>query len=162
MLVDWEEVLRDLESDSDRCADRLDWVAKRNLIRAFQESESVDDADPWLRSLDLAYHLLDPEQGLYFGLEQSGAMRGVPGEADVQRAILHPPETTRALIRGECIRKFGDAVVSAQWDHVTLRSSRGPVKVSLLDLFAPSDVRRYRLALKRAASPEELQTLLNL
>lgn len=162
MVADWDEVLRDLEADPERCADRLDWVAKRNLLRAFQESESLADGDPWLRSLDLAYHLLDPEQGLYFGLEQSGAMRGVPEEADAQRAILHPPETTRALVRGECIRKFGDAVVSAQWDHVTLRGSRGLLKVSLLDLFAPQEVRRYRDALMRAASPDELQTLLNL
>ncbi|MBL9172825.1 MAG: proteasome accessory factor PafA2 family protein [Verrucomicrobiales bacterium] len=162
ILADWDEVLRDLEADPERCADRLDWVAKRSLIRAFQESESLEPGDPWLRSLDLAYHSLDPEEGLYFGLEQSGAMRGVPEESEVQRAIQHPPETTRAWVRGECIRKFGDAVVSAQWDHVTLRGGSGWVKVSLMDLFAPSDVRRYRDALSRASSPDELKTLLNL
>ncbi len=162
LVSDWDEVLADLEAEPSLCRDRLDWVAKRELIREFQAAESLSDDDPWLRSLDLAYHLLDPAEGLYLGLEQAGVMRGVPGEPDVERAAGYPPETTRALIRGDCIRKFGSAVVSAQWDHVTLQGRGGPVKVSLLDLFAPSDIRHYHHAIERAVSPDELRTLLNL
>ncbi|MBN8247869.1 MAG: proteasome accessory factor PafA2 family protein [Verrucomicrobia bacterium] len=162
LVADWEAVLEDLEADPVRCQDRLDWVAKRELIRGFQAAESVADDDPWLRSLDLAYHLLDPDNGLYFGLEQSGCVRGVPDAAAVARAGIQPPESTRALIRGACIQRFGDAVASAQWDHVTLQGRGGPVRLSLLDLFAPEDIRRYHAAVMRAASPEELQSLLNL
>lgn len=162
LLTEWSEVLDDLEVDPVRCRDRLDWVAKRELIREFQAAKSLSDDDPWLRSLDLAYHHLDSAEGLYFGLEQAGAMRGVPDEEAVRQAAGHPPKTTRALIRGDCIRKFGSAVVSAQWDHVTLQGTRGPVKVSLLDLFAPLDIQRYHSALMRASSPDELQILLNL
>lgn len=162
LVADWDEVLTDLGEDPARCRDRLDWVAKRELIQEFQASQLLSKEDPWLRSLDLTYHLLDPAEGLYFGLEQAGAMRGVPGLQDVRQAATHPPETTRALIRGACIRKFGPAVVSAQWDHVTLQGTHGPVKVSLLDLFASSDIQRYHSAVLRAASPDELQTLLNL
>ncbi|MCW5556967.1 MAG: proteasome accessory factor PafA2 family protein [Verrucomicrobiae bacterium] len=159
---DWEAVLNDLEADPARCRDRLDWVAKRELIREFQAAEGVSEDDPWLRSLDLTYHLLDSQGGLYFGLEQSGWVRGVPEESAVCKAALHPPESTRALIRGACIRRFGPAVLSAQWDHVTLQGTQGPIVLSLLDLFAPPEIRRYHDAVLRATSPDELQSLLNL
>ena len=161
VLADWDRVLADLEGDPAQCADRLDWVAKRSLILDFQRSESLSADDPWLRSLDLAYHHLDPASGLYFGLEQAGGLRGVPAPEAATLALTHPPQTTRALIRGTCIRKFGPAVVSAQWDHVPLRGRNSQVVVSLLDLFAPSDLRRYHDAVLRATSPDELKTLLD-
>lgn len=160
LVQDWETVLNDLEIDPTRCRNRLDWVAKYTLIREFQEAQGVADDDAWLQSLDLAYHHLDPDQGLYAGLEQAGAMLGVPAEENVRRAAHHPPDTTRALIRGLCIQKFGPAVLSAQWDHVTLEGRRGPVRISLLDLFASEDLSRYRLAVEKAKFPDEISTLL--
>lgn len=162
VVTKWELVLNDLEADPTRCRDRLDWVAKYSLIREFQECQGVADDDPWLQSLDLAYHHLDPEHGLYLGLEQAGAIRGVPAEDEVRRAGQHPPETTRALIRGLCIQKFGTAVISAQWDHVTFEGRRGPVRISLLDLFAPETLSRYRAAVEKASFPDEIPTLLKL
>src|SRR5665213_1898735 len=77
----WGRTLNDLEADPMRCRDRLDWVAKLAMVREFQESQNLDDDDPWLRSLDLEYHRLDREAGLYYGLEQQGAMIGVPDDA---------------------------------------------------------------------------------
>ena len=41
-------------------------------------------------------------------------------EAEVQRAIEHPPEDTRAWFRGACIRRFPAAVVAAGWDSLVL------------------------------------------
>ncbi len=144
-----------------RCRDRLDWVAKFALLREFQAAENVADDDPWLRSLVLAYHLLDPEQGLYFGLERAGLMRGVPAEAVVLDAMRQPPRTTRAYVRGRCVQKFGPAVLGAQWDHVTLQGCEWPLKISLLDLFASDEVLRYGREVDAAGSPDELRTLLS-
>ena len=106
LWADWNQVLTDLETDPMRCRDRLDWVAKLALIRQFQAAQNIGDDDPWLRSLDLEYHRLDLEAGLYYALEQSGAMAGAPDEAAVRRAISEPPRSTRACIRGRCIQKF--------------------------------------------------------
>jgi proteasome accessory factor A len=161
-VADWEAVLADLEQDPVRCRDRVDWVAKRELIGAFQAAQSIADDDPWLQSLDLEYHRLDPEHGLHLGLEQAGEVRGMPSEDAVRRALAAPPETTRALIRGLCIQKFGPRVVSAQWDHVTLQGRTGPIRISLLDLFASSEVSRYRSAVEQARFPDELPALLKL
>ena len=157
LVADWEVVLNDLEADPLRCRDRLDWVAKLALIRDFQAAQSIADDDPWLQSLDLEYHRLDFDAGLYFGLEQSGAMRGVPSEVAVQRAMFEPPETTRALIRGKLIQRFSAAVLSAQWDHVTLACGDGELKVSLLEMFAPERIAFVAQAIAASASPAELR-----
>lgn len=153
----WRDVLDDLATDPLRCRDRLDWVAKLGLLREFQAAENLADDDPWLRSLDLEYHRLDPQEGLYFGLEQAGAFRGVPDPVDVERAIHEPPSDTRAAIRGFCVTKFGAAVTAAQWDHVTLATRDGPLRIDLTDLFEPGRVRALRAALEAAASPDDLR-----
>lgn len=162
VVEDWAGTLDDLERDPVVCRDRLDWVAKYQLIREFQAAEGVGDDDPWLQSLDLAYHHLEVSEGLYFGLEQSGAMRGVPDEEMVRNATTLPPASTRAAVRGRCIGKFPTAVVAAQWDHITLQCSTSLLKIPLTDLFAPEAVLRYRAAVEQASSPDELRTLLNL
>lgn len=161
LVKDWEEVLTDLERDVMLCRDRLDWVAKLGLIREFQESHQIGDEDPWLQSLDLEYSRLDLEKGLYYGLEQHGAMRINVPEADVQRATHNPPASTRAYVRGKCIQKFSDQVQSAQWDHITLEGTNGPIKISLMDLFAPSEIMHYARAVDAARSPDDLKELVN-
>jgi hypothetical protein len=59
------------------------------------------------------------------------------------------------------VQKFGAAVQSAQWDHVTLQGCEWPLKISLLDLFASDEVLRYGRAVDAAGSPDELRTLLS-
>ncbi|HKS35889.1 MAG TPA: proteasome accessory factor PafA2 family protein [Verrucomicrobiae bacterium] len=157
-VAEWESVLDDLETDVMRCRNRLDWVAKLGLVREFQRAQKVSDDDPWVQSLDLEYHRLDPTEGLYYGLEQSGAILGVPDEMRVRRAVTQPT-TTRAMVRGKCIQKFAASVISAQWDHITLQGANGPIKISLLDLFAPEDVLRYSRTIDAARSPEDLRIL---
>ncbi|MBI3880062.1 MAG: proteasome accessory factor PafA2 family protein [Verrucomicrobia bacterium] len=156
LVADWEEVLNDLEADPMRCRDRLDWVAKLALIREFQSAEKIAEDDPWLQSLDLEYHRLDEDEGLFYGLERAGTIRPVAGTQDWAGAMLEPPATTRAWIRGKCVQKFADQIVSAQWDHVTLASRKGEFKISLLDLFASDQLLRYRQAVDAATTTEEL------
>jgi hypothetical protein len=110
LVADWEQVLKDLETDFRRCRDRLDWVAKWALLREFQSAQGLADDDPWLQSLDLEYHRLDLAEGLYYAWEQTGAMIGVPDERAVQRAMVEPPATARAAIRGLCVQKFPAAL----------------------------------------------------
>jgi Pup amidohydrolase len=160
LVEDWETVLNDLEADFMRCHDRLDWVAKLSLVQQFQEAQSLTDDDPWIQSVDLEYHRLDFAEGLYYGLEQTGAMRGVPDEAAVRNAVSNPP-LTRAYVRGKCIQKFATSVISAQWDHITLQGADGPIRISLLDLFAPAEIAHYAKAVDAARSPDDLRLIGN-
>jgi len=159
LVADWGQVLTDLETDLMRCRNRLDWVAKLALIREFQASQRLGNTDPWLQSLDLEYHRLDREAGLYYALEQSGAMRSVPDEALVRRAIAEPPHSTRAYIRGRCIQKFASFVISAQWDHITLQGANGPLKISLLNVFTPDELALYAKTVNAAHCPDDLQSI---
>jgi proteasome accessory factor A len=159
LIADWEAVLNDLETDAMRCRNRLDWVAKLALVREFQQAQNIAPDDPWLQSLDLEYHRLDLAEGLYYALEQSGAMVGVPEESAIRRAVREPPTTTRALVRGKCVQKFASAVESAQWDHITLQAGGEHIKISLMDLFAPEEILRYGRVIEGARSPEDLRTL---
>jgi proteasome accessory factor A len=152
---DWETTLNLLESDYTRLRDRLDWVAKRGLLLEFQEARGLAPDDPWLRSLDLEYHRLDDE-GLFRGLEMAGAISEIPDPARVTEAMTLPPATTRALIRGKCVAKFAPQILAAQWDHITLQGSGGPIVISLADLFAPDDIRQISRALDQAERPADL------
>jgi proteasome accessory factor A len=159
LVADWDKVLLDLEVDPMRCRNRLDWVAKLALIREFQSAQNISNTDPWLQSLDLEYHRLDRQAGLYYALEQAGSIIGVPEEASVFRAISDPPRTTRAYIRGRCIQKFSASVISAQWDHITLQGTRGPLKISLLDVFTADEIAVFAKVVDAAKCPDDLQSI---
>ena len=55
----------------------LDWVTKLSLLERFREEEHLEWSDPWLASLDLEYHNVSPERGLYLGLEAEGQVNRV-------------------------------------------------------------------------------------
>src|SRR6185369_8978568 len=59
LLQHWSQILDDLERDPLSTADRLDWSAKHQLVEQFRATEKIEADDPWLCSLDLAYHRLD-------------------------------------------------------------------------------------------------------
>jgi proteasome accessory factor A len=39
-------------------------------------------------------------------------------DEQINRAIAHPPESTRAYFRGECLRRYPLHVTAASWDSV--------------------------------------------
>jgi proteasome accessory factor PafA2 len=155
----WKEILDDLERDPMSTADRLDWSAKHRLIEQFRESEKLAADDPWLRSLDLAYHHLDRSEGLYYGLLDSGAMRLPYALKEISGYDLKPPLTTRACLRGGCIEKFGPLVESTQWDAVILNDKGRRIEVDLSDVFSPDKIEHGRAVLTTARSPADLLSL---
>ena len=62
LLQEWETVLNDLERDVHLCRDRVDWVAKKELLEALREEEKLSWSDPWLQSIDLEYHNIVPDE----------------------------------------------------------------------------------------------------
>jgi len=131
VLREWEDVLNDLERDVALCRDRIDWVAKKILLAALQAEEKMAWSDPWLQSIDLEYHNLDLEAGLYYELVRQGAMRRVVSEDDIRNAIFSPPETTRAFFRGRSVARFNDQIESIQWDEVVFANSSQSERVAL-------------------------------
>lgn len=120
-LSEWAQTLDLLDRDPISLADRLDWVAKYRLLDAFREEQGLQWNDPYIQSLDLAYHDVDTEQGLYYGLEQAGEMRRLVTNARIEAAMGCPPSDTRAFLRGLFVDRFGSSVRSIGWNGVAFR-----------------------------------------
>jgi proteasome accessory factor A len=104
VLEQWEAVLTDLRGDYAKLVGRVDWATKLWLLETFREAEKVEWDDPMLKSLDLEYHNLHPDKGLYFGLLDEGRAPRLTTDKAVELAQEHPPRNTRAFGRGELIR----------------------------------------------------------
>ncbi len=156
VLATWEQVLDDLERDPMICRDRLDWVAKKWMLDAFVDAESVSWSDPWLQSLDLEYHNVRREDGLYAELvRQNHVQRFVTGE-QIRSAIHQPPRDTRAYFRGRCIEKFAKQMTAVQWDEIAFGHNEHEYVVQLLNVFDDDEVQRYNAAIDNAADVETL------
>jgi proteasome accessory factor A len=156
----WENILDDLESDPLSTADRLDWSAKYALIEQFREAEGLSEEDPWLRSLDLSYHHLDEEQGLFYGLRDQGHFRLPYPREQIEPQRLEPPATTRAAVRGLALEKFGAVVDAAQWDMVRFSlEDKRYLQLDLRRLFDREKIRETVEALRQASHPRELESL---
>ncbi|NLA34849.1 MAG: proteasome accessory factor PafA2 [Actinobacteria bacterium] len=116
VLARWEAVLNALERNPLEAADVVDWVAKYRLLDAYRERHGLSWNDPRLRAMDLQYHDIRPDRSLAarLGLER------VVTEASVEAAVITPPESTRAYFRGRCISKYGEDVVTVNWDSIVL------------------------------------------
>ena len=131
ILREWENALNDLERDVMSTRDRIDWTAKKFLLDALQKEENLSWTDPWLQSIDLEYHNLDLDQGLYYELLRKGLMRRVTNEDEIKASIFNPPETTRAFFRGRAVARFNDEISSIQWDEIVFTNEARSFRVAL-------------------------------
>ena len=119
IIAEWEQVLADLATDPMGTRDRCDWAAKRFLLDTFREAEKLEWTHPWLQALDLEYHDVSLDNGLYYELARTGQMRRVVTEEQIRDAIFYPPGGTRAFFRGRAVAKFNQEIASLQWDSLT-------------------------------------------
>jgi proteasome accessory factor A len=131
LLREWEAVLNDLDQDVQLCRDRVDWVAKKQLLEALLNEEQLSWTDPWLQSIDLEYHNIAPEAGLYYELLGQGTMGRFVTEAEIKHAIFSPPEDTRAYFRGRSVARFNSRIKSIQWDEIVFTNGASPQRVQL-------------------------------
>jgi proteasome accessory factor A len=124
VLGRWETILSALEEDPMQCHRELDWVAKRRLVEAYRERDGLSWDDPKLALIDLQYHDVRRDRGLYFKLADSGKVERLVAESEVEQAAHEPPADTRAFFRGNCIRRYPDAIVAASWDSVIFDTGR--------------------------------------
>ena len=128
VLSRWESVLADLERDPMTLDGQLDWVTKRSLFGAYMDRDGLEWSDPKLSLLDLQYHDVRPDRSLYEKLVRAGKVERLVEEDDVHLAMTVPPSSTRAYFRGECLARWPDSVVAANWDSVILDVGSDPLR----------------------------------
>ncbi|HSL15916.1 MAG TPA: depupylase/deamidase Dop, partial [Actinomycetota bacterium] len=114
----WEGILSGIEEDPLSLHRELDWVAKHRLVDAYRERDGLDWADPKLAMIDLQYHDVRQDRGLYHRLAEGGKVERMVSEADVQQAVMQPPDDTRAYFRGRCIQRYPQSIAAASWDSL--------------------------------------------
>jgi proteasome accessory factor A len=124
VLDRWETVLGGLEDEPMGLAAQLDWVAKLRLLEGYRQRDGLAWADPKLRAVDLQYHDVRRDRGLYHRLAAAGKVERLTTDDEVDRAVMIPPESTRAYFRGRCIARFPDAIAAASWDSLILDTGR--------------------------------------
>ncbi len=119
----WERALKAVESDDLGLVEReLDWVIKYRLIERYRATHDLPLGHPRVAQLDLAYHDIRRDRGLYYLLERKGAVERVTSDLAVFEAKSLPPQTTRAKLRGDFIRAAQEhrRDFTVDWVHLKL------------------------------------------
>lgn len=146
-----------LNADEQTFARSVDWAAKRTMLQEFIDSEGLTWGDPSLRSYDLEYHNVDPDESLHQALQEMGAIEPNPDPGTLLPYQTATFEGTRAFARGLAVRKFRKHLVAATWGALSFRMEDGALEeVPLLpdrtygpELEEAADVGTY-IALLRA------------
>jgi proteasome accessory factor A len=134
VLVRWEAVLDKLERDSRLLVKELDWVAKRHMIESYMDRKGCGWDDSRTKLMDLQYHDVRPEKGLFYTLERGNHIERIVEESDIQRAEFSPPPGTRAYFRGRCASKFAKSFYGASWTSLLFDVGNTTIKrVPLMD-----------------------------
>jgi len=133
VLARWETSLAKLAEDPLQLDHEIDWVIKRKMISEYVSRRKVDWRHPQVQMLDLQYHDIRPDKGLYHLLERRGDVERIVPDELVDHATVHPPTDTRAYFRGECIRRYGDAVFGVNWDSISFNLGEEPIKRILMN-----------------------------
>jgi proteasome accessory factor A len=119
----WERTLKAVDTGDLGLVDReIDWVMKYQLIERYREKHDLMLSSPRIAQIDLAYHDVSRRRGLYYLLERRGAVERVTTDLKIFEAKSVPPQTTRARLRGDFIRKAQEKRrdFTVDWVHLKL------------------------------------------
>jgi proteasome accessory factor A len=143
----WERTLRAVESgDLSLVETEIDWVIKHRLITSYAEKHGLPLEHPRVAQLDLAYHDINRQRGLFYLLQKHGRAARVCTDPEVFEAKTRPPQTTRAKLRGDFIRAAQEhrRDFTVDWVHLKL-NDQAQRTVLCKDPFAAVDARVDRL-----------------
>jgi proteasome accessory factor A len=143
----WERTLRAVESgDLSLVETEIDWVIKHRLITRYAEKHRLPLEHPRIAQLDLAYHDINRQRGLFYLLQKHGRAARVCTDPEVFEAKTRPPQTTRARLRGDFIRAAQEhrRDFTVDWVHLKL-NDQAQRTVLCKDPFASVDARVERL-----------------
>jgi proteasome accessory factor A len=143
----WERALTAVETGHLDLVDReIDWITKLQLIERYRTRHDLPLSSPRVAQIDLAYHDVHRGRGLYYLLQKRGAVERVARDIDIFEAKSVPPQTTRARLRGEFIRRAQEKRrdFTVDWVHLKL-NDQAQRTVLCKDPFRSVDERVERL-----------------
>ena len=146
VLDRWQDLLDRLDADPMSCSREVDWVIKKDLIETYMSKHRLSWRDPRVSLIDLQYHDIRPDRGLYYLLAKNDMVERLSTDEAIEQAKHIPPQTTRARLRGEFIRRANLKGKDYRVDWVYLKLN-DPERETILckDPFQAHDERVERL-----------------
>ncbi len=119
----WGRTLDSIEAEQlDRIATEIDWVMKYQLIERYRAKHGMTMSNPRVAQIDLAYHDIHRRRGLYYLLERKGQAARICNDLKIFEGKSVPPQTTRARLRGDFIRRAQEQRrdFTVDWVHLKL------------------------------------------
>ena len=119
----WGRTLDAIEAeDLDRIGTEIDWVMKYKLIERYRAKHNMTMSHPRVAQIDLAYHDIHRRRGLYYLLERKGQAARICNDLKIFEGKSVPPQTTRARLRGDFIRRAQEQRrdFTVDWVHLKL------------------------------------------
>ncbi|MFF0475695.1 Pup--protein ligase [Streptomyces sp. NPDC004284] len=119
----WGRTLDAIESEQlDRIETEIDWVMKYKLIERYRAKHNMTMSNPRVAQIDLAYHDIHRRRGLYYLLQKNGQAARVCNDLKIFEGKSVPPQTTRARLRGDFIRRAQEQRrdFTVDWVHLKL------------------------------------------
>lgn len=125
ILDSWRFTLDALRRKPELLLGGVDWISKKYLLNTFRESEGLSWQDPWLQSLDLEYHNINPAKGLFYALTPAKRIGEFNASARRPEALRTPPPDTRACGRGRAVALFQKRPMPyvINWDSISLENA---------------------------------------
>lgn len=119
----WGRTLEAVRSENlDGVATEIDWIMKYKLIERYREKHQMSMSNPRVAQIDLAYHDIHRRRGLFYLLQGKGQAKRVTTDLKTFEAKSVPPQTTRARLRGDFIRRAQEQRrdFTVDWVHLKL------------------------------------------
>jgi proteasome accessory factor A len=118
----WEHCLTAIEKDPLTLDRECDWVIKHNLIEAYRDRHDLPLSHPRIALMDLQYHDVNRDRGLFYRMQARDMVERMCTDAEIDIAVETPPQTTRARLRGEFIRRAKERRrdYTVDWVHLKL------------------------------------------
>jgi proteasome accessory factor A len=118
----WEHCVSTIEDEPLKLEREVDWVIKHQLIEAYRAKHDLPLGHPRIALVDLQYHDLSRERSLFYKLQDRALVERMCTDADIDTAMDTPPQTTRARLRGEFIRRAKERKrdYTVDWVHLKL------------------------------------------
>src|SRR6056297_2674515 len=142
----WEHCITTIEKDPLLLDREVDWVIKYKLLEAFRQRHDLPLGHARVQLLDLQYHDVSRTRSPFYKLQDRGLIERVCTDEDITTAIDVPPQTTRARLRGEFVRRAKERKrdYTVDWVHLKL-NDQAQRTVLCKDPFKSRDERVERL-----------------
>ena len=142
----WAHVMTNLATDPSVLWRECDWVAKLRLIEGYQARHGLGMGSPKVALVELMYHDIDRRRGLFYKLQAAGQVDRTTSDAAIKEAMVSPPSTTRARLRGAFVKRAKEQRrdYTVDWVHLKL-NDMAQRTILLKDPFKSHDDRVERL-----------------